>query len=102
MDSTGLLNKVQQNFLDLLVAVFVDDPTSWTTACWAWATGMLVIFVILVCCICSSFFTGSWNKQLKYRMDIMLDIDKPVHKSTRLHSCMACVTHTMSMTAIQK
>lgn len=57
-DSSGLKNNVEQNFFDPLVAVFVDHPDKWTTASWAWAAGLLAIFLILLLCICSSMCSG--------------------------------------------
>ncbi|GKY92834.1 hypothetical protein MPSEU_000253000 [Mayamaea pseudoterrestris] len=54
-DSSGLFDNVEENFFDPLIAVFVDNPSTWTTASWAWAAGLLVVFLILLLCICSSF-----------------------------------------------
>lgn len=50
----GLLDNLEENFFDPLIKVFVDHPDAWTTASWAWAAGLLVIFFILLLCICSS------------------------------------------------
>lgn len=55
-DSSGLFNNMEENFFDPLIAVFVDHPSTWTTASWAWAAGLLAVFLILLLCICSSFF----------------------------------------------
>mmetsp|Transcript_7947 Transcript_7947/g.11164 ORF Transcript_7947/g.11164 Transcript_7947/m.11164 type:complete len:650 (-) Transcript_7947:157-2106(-) len=55
-DSTDLIDKAKESFFDPLVAVFVDHPDAWTTASWAWAAGMFVIFLLMVLCICSSFW----------------------------------------------
>jgi len=65
-DSSGLKNNVQQNFFDPLVAVFAQKPNTWTNESWMWAAGLIAIFVILLCCICSSFFPSSSRKQMKY------------------------------------
>jgi hypothetical protein len=53
-DASGLFDNLEENFLDALVAVFVDDPELWTTASWAWAAGMITILLVLLLCICSS------------------------------------------------
>ena len=53
-DSSGLFNNIEENFFDPLIKVFVDHPDAWTTASWAWAAGMIAIFLVLMFCICSS------------------------------------------------
>jgi Leishmanolysin len=55
-DGSGLLDNIEENFFDPLVAVFVDHPDKWTTASWAWAAGLVSICIILLLCICSSFW----------------------------------------------
>jgi len=55
-DSSDLLNNLEENFFDPLVAVFVDHPDKWTSASWAWAAGLLVLFLVMMLCICSSFW----------------------------------------------
>jgi hypothetical protein len=55
-DSSGLFNNLEENFFDPLIKVFVDHPDAWTTASWAWASGLIAIFFILLLCICSSVF----------------------------------------------
>lgn len=55
-NASGLRNNVQQNFLNPLIAVFVDHPDTWTAASWAWAAGLVTLCLILLLCICSSFF----------------------------------------------
>lgn len=55
-DSSGLVNNLESNFFDPLVAVFVDHPDKWTTASWAWAAGLLALFMVMLLCICSSFW----------------------------------------------
>ena len=57
-DSSGLSNNAEQNFFDPLVAVFVDPPDKWTSASWAWAAGLITVLLILLLCICSSFWPG--------------------------------------------
>lgn len=54
-DGSGLFDNIEENFFDALIAVFVDDPGMWTTASWAWAAGLILVCLILVVCICSSF-----------------------------------------------
>lgn len=65
-DGSGLLDNLEENFFDPLIAVFVDDPDKWTTASWAWAAGLLTVCLILLLCICSSFWPqGSPEKRKK-------------------------------------
>lgn len=61
-DSTGLFDNIEENFFDPLVAVFVDHPDKWATASWAWAGGLLAILLVLLVCICSSFWPQRNNK----------------------------------------
>jgi hypothetical protein len=53
-DGSGLFNNLEENFFDPLIKVFVDHPDAWTSASWAWASGLLSVFLILLLCICSS------------------------------------------------
>jgi hypothetical protein len=62
-NASGLVNDVQQNFFDPLIAVFVNKPSLWTTASWAWAGGLIMVFLILLVCVCSSFYPRG-EKQL--------------------------------------
>ena len=62
-DSSGLINVNVKGLFDDLVAVFVDDPKDWNTASWCWASGLFGIFLILLLCICSSF----WPKRGRRR-----------------------------------
>jgi hypothetical protein len=62
-DSAGLFNNIEQNFFDPLLSVFVDHPDAWTTASWAWAAGLIAIFLILLLCICSSVCPQRPRKQ---------------------------------------
>lgn len=55
-NSAGLVDNLQKSFFDPLVAVFVDHPDKWTTASWAWAAGLVALFLIMLLCICSSFW----------------------------------------------
>jgi len=55
-NSGGLANNLQKSFFDPLIAVFVDHPDKWTTASWAWAAGLLVLLLVMLLCICSSFW----------------------------------------------
>lgn len=64
-DSTGLVDDLEEGFFDPLVAVFVDSPKKWTTASWAWAGGLIALFVVLMLCICSAFWPeGKRRKQV--------------------------------------
>lgn len=53
-DDGGLFDNLEENFFDPLISVFVDHPDAWTATSWAWAGGLMAIFVILLLCICSS------------------------------------------------
>lgn len=55
-NSNDLFNNIEENFFDSLVAVFVDHPDKWTTASWTWAAGLLTVFLIMLLCICSTFW----------------------------------------------
>jgi hypothetical protein len=55
-DSTGLFDNLEENFFDPLIAVFVDHPDLWTSSSWAWAAGLLTVMLVMVLCICSSFW----------------------------------------------
>lgn len=55
-DGTGLSDTIQSNFFEPLIAVFVDHPDTWTTASWAWAAALFVVFLLMILCICSSFW----------------------------------------------
>lgn len=63
-NSSGLFDNIQQNFFDPLIAVFVDHPSTWSTQTWAWAGGLIAVFVILLLCICSSCCPGGANKRV--------------------------------------
>lgn len=65
-DSNGLFDNVEENFFDPLVAVFVDHPDKWTTSSWAWAAGLMAVFLVMLLCICSSFWPGE-RKQVSGR-----------------------------------
>jgi len=55
-DGTSLTDTIKQNFFEPLVAVFVDHPDTWTTASWAWGAALFVVFLLMILCICSSFW----------------------------------------------
>ena len=62
-NSDGLFNVNVQGFFDDLIAVFVDDPETWSTSSWCWASGLFGIFLILLLCICSSFWPKKSNNR---------------------------------------
>ena len=62
-DSSGLINVDVKGFFDDLIAVFVDDPDEWNTASWCWASGLFGLFLVLVLCICSTFWPKKRNRQ---------------------------------------
>jgi len=55
-DGTSLTDTLKTNFFEPLIAVFVDHPDTWTTASWAWAAALFVVFLLMILCICSSFW----------------------------------------------
>lgn len=55
-DASDLFDNIEINFFDSLVAIFVDHPDKWTTASWTWAGGLLTVFLIMLLCICSTFW----------------------------------------------
>lgn len=68
-DGSGLTDKIKTSFFEPLIAVFVDHPDTWTTASWAWAAALFVVFLLMVLCICSSFWPEKEKKrpQMKQR-----------------------------------
>mmetsp|Transcript_6734 Transcript_6734/g.15581 ORF Transcript_6734/g.15581 Transcript_6734/m.15581 type:complete len:972 (+) Transcript_6734:97-3012(+) len=62
-DGTSLTDQIKDNFFEPLVAVFVDHPDTWTTASWAWAAALFVVFIMMVLCICSSFWPEKRDKR---------------------------------------
>jgi len=65
-DADGLLDNIEEDFFDPLVAVFVDHPDKWTSSSWAWGAGLLTFFLIMLLCICSTFWPES-NSDAKNR-----------------------------------
>jgi hypothetical protein len=55
-NADGLFDNVEEDFFDPLVAVFVDHPNKWTSSSWAWGAGLLTVFLIMLLCICSTFW----------------------------------------------
>eukprot|EP00577_Skeletonema_sp_RCC1716_P002999 CAMPEP_0113385332 /NCGR_PEP_ID=MMETSP0013_2-20120614/7408_1 /TAXON_ID=2843 ORGANISM="Skeletonema costatum, Strain 1716" /NCGR_SAMPLE_ID=MMETSP0013_2 /ASSEMBLY_ACC=CAM_ASM_000158 /LENGTH=907 /DNA_ID=CAMNT_0000268077 /DNA_START=81 /DNA_END=2804 /DNA_ORIENTATION=+ /assembly_acc=CAM_ASM_000158 len=70
-DSGSLTDTIKTNFFEPLIAVFVDHPDTWTTSSWAWAAALFVVFLLMILCICSSF----WPEKEKRR---------PVPKNRRM------------------
>lgn len=66
-NSDGLIDNIEENFFDPLIAVFFDHPDKWTTASWAWAGGLGLIGVVMLLCICSSCFCQGGKKKTRYR-----------------------------------
>lgn len=58
-DADDLFDNIEEDFFDPLVAVFVDHPDKWTASSWAWAAGLLAIFLVMLLCICSAFWPES-------------------------------------------
>ncbi len=67
IDNGGdLLDNIEEDFFDPLVAVFVDHPDKWTSASWAWGAGLLTVFLIMLLCICSTFWPEKKGKELEF------------------------------------
>lgn len=64
-DGTSLTDTLKTNFFEPLIAVFVDHPDTWTTASWAWAAALFVVFLLMILCICSSFWPEKEQKPKK-------------------------------------
>ena len=65
IDNGGdLLDNIEEDFFDPLVAVFVDHPDKWTSASWAWGAGLLTVFFMMLLCICSTFWPDKKGKDL--------------------------------------
>jgi hypothetical protein len=62
-DGSGLTDKIKTSFFEPLIAVFVDHPDTWTTASWAWAAALFVVFLLMILCICSSFWPEKEKKR---------------------------------------
>ena len=62
-DSGSLTNSIKSNFFEPLIAVFVDHPDTWTTSSWAWAAALFVVFLLMILCICSSFWPEKETKR---------------------------------------
>lgn len=50
------------NFFSSFVAVFVDKPASWEKASWIWFSSIILIFISITACICSSLLPASVTK----------------------------------------
>lgn len=61
-NADGLFDNLEEDFFDPLIAVFVDHPDKWTTSSWAWAAGLLVVFLIMLLCTCSAFWPAPPKK----------------------------------------
>jgi hypothetical protein len=63
-NADGLFNNLEEDFFDPLIAVFVDHPDKWATSSWAWAAGLLTVFLIMLLCICSAFWPSTPKKDV--------------------------------------
>ncbi|KAL7469167.1 hypothetical protein ACHAXS_009429 [Conticribra weissflogii] len=66
-DGNSLTDQLKTNFFEPLIAVFVDHPDTWTTASWAWAAALFVVFLLMILCICSSFWPEKEKKHVSKR-----------------------------------
>ncbi|ACI64717.1 predicted protein, partial [Thalassiosira pseudonana CCMP1335] len=62
-DAGTLTDKLKTSFFEPLIAVFVDHPDTWTTSSWAWAAALFVVFLLMILCICSSFWPEKEKKR---------------------------------------
>ena len=62
-DAGDLFDNIEEQFFDPLVAVFVDHPDKWTSASWAWGAGLLTVFLVMLLCICSTFWPEARGKK---------------------------------------
>jgi len=67
LDDSSLTDKLNSGFFDPLVAVFVDHPDTWSTTSWAWAAGLFAIFLLMIVCICASFWPEKKKKRITTR-----------------------------------
>jgi hypothetical protein len=63
----GLGSSENSNFFDALKRVFTDDPNTWTTASWIWASAIFVFFLLLVLCVFSTLCCSRNRKLDKQR-----------------------------------
>lgn len=54
-DESVLDNSIREKFFDPLIAVFTDNPDEWERDSWIWASALLVLFLLLMFCVCSTF-----------------------------------------------
>jgi len=64
-DSDGLISQLEKTIFDPLIAVFVDEPNTWSNASWAWASGLLALFLLVIICICTSCMPERKRKRRK-------------------------------------
>jgi hypothetical protein len=58
----GLGSSSNKGFFDALKKVFTDDPNTWSTASWIWASAIFVIFLLLVLCVFSTLCCSRTKK----------------------------------------
>lgn len=66
-DSSKLKDTYKEDWLEPLVKVFVDDPEYWTEASWGWAAGLFCILLLLIFCVCSSFWPSRNTPDRRYK-----------------------------------
>ena len=64
-DSDGLVSRLERTIFDPLIAVFVDDPSTWSNTSWAWASNFFALFLLIVICLCSSCMPTKKRKRRK-------------------------------------
>lgn len=62
-DGDALGSSKNTGFLDPLRRVFTDDPNTWSTASWIWASAIFVVFLLLVLCVFSTLCCSRNKKE---------------------------------------
>jgi len=65
----GLSNNLREKFFDSLVKVFTDNPDEWETKSWCWASAMMVMFLLMILCVCSTFCSKKSKTKSSERSD---------------------------------
>jgi hypothetical protein len=75
-----------KGFFDSLKSVFTDDPNTWSTASWIWASAIFVIFLLLVLCVFSTLCCSRERKLDKQTPLSYADRDHRYHYPPRGNS----------------
>jgi hypothetical protein len=61
--SDDLVDILKKKFFDPLIAVFTDNPDEWETESWIWASALVVLFLLMMMCVCSTFWPSKKGKR---------------------------------------